>query len=50
MSEVKKSKPKTTKHTALKTLSTELDGKVKAGGECNCTEKELALFKKVKAI
>ncbi len=50
MTEAKKAKPKATKHVALKKLFTEKDGLVKKGDECTCTAKEVALFKKVKAI
>ncbi len=50
MTEAKKTKPKATKHVALKKLFTEKDGLVKKGDECTCTPKEAATHKKAKAI
>lgn len=50
MTDFKKTKSKTSEHTALKKLFTEFDGIVSKGGKCTCTDKEVEAFKKVKAI
>ena len=49
MTDEKKVKKVAKKYTALKTLFTS-DGKVNKGEEFTCNDKELAIFKKVKAV
>ena len=49
MTDEKKVKKTPRKHIALKTLFTS-NGKVKKGEEFTCNDKELASFKKAKAV
>ena len=49
MTDEKKVKKVTKKYVAIKTLITS-NGKVKKGEEFTCNDKELAVFKKVKAV
>ena len=49
MTEEKKVIKKDKKHTALKNLTTS-KGQIKKGEVFTCTDKELAIFKKVKAV